>query len=65
MLPAIWAAKLDARESHSSLEIAGLGVLFLGLGLTLINWRCPQCNRYLYRRLYPSSCPRCGVTFHD
>ena len=28
-------------------------------------WRCPSCNRYLFRRFYPHTCPRCGVTFHD
>jgi hypothetical protein len=65
MLPAIWAARLDSRDSHSPLEIVGLAVLFVGFALTLINWRCPSCNRYLYRRIYPASCPRCGVTFHD
>jgi hypothetical protein len=65
MLPAVWAAKLNSRESHSPLEIAALAVIFVGFILTLINWRCPSCNRYLYRRIYPRSCPRCGVIFHD
>jgi hypothetical protein len=65
MLPAVWAAKLDSHELRSPREIVGVIVIFAGFILTLINWRCPRCNRYLYRRLYPSSCPRCGVTFHD
>jgi hypothetical protein len=65
MFPAAIAAKLNSRETHSPLELTGLAVFFVGLILTLINWRCPSCNRYLYRRIYPSRCPRCGVTFHD
>jgi hypothetical protein len=65
MLPAFFAAKLDSSKTHSPLEIAALAVIFVGFILTLINWRCPSCNRYLYRRLYPRSCPRCGVVFHD
>jgi len=65
MLPAVIAAKLNSEEIRSPLELAALAVVFVGLILTFINWRCPSCNRYLYRRIYPSSCPRCGVTFHD
>jgi len=65
MFPAVLVAKLDSRDTSSPSEIAGLAVFFVGFVLTLINWRCPQCNRYLYRRIYPSACPRCGVTFHD
>ena len=65
MLAAFWFARLDQREGHSAVEIAALAVLFVALILTFINWRCPSCNRYLFRRIYPSTCPRCGVTFHD
>jgi hypothetical protein len=65
MLPAIWAARLDSPKGRSTLEIMGLAVIFVGVTLTFINWRCPSCNRYLYRRIYPRTCPGCGVTFHD
>ena len=65
LLPAVWAAKLGSYEIRSPLEIIGLVVIFTGVILTLINWRCPRCNRYLYRRLYPRRCPRCDVIFHD
>ncbi|MCA1664638.1 MAG: hypothetical protein LC659_10275 [Myxococcales bacterium] len=65
MLPAAVAAKLDSRDIESPLELAALTVALVGVILTLINWRCPSCNRYLYRRIYPSRCPRCRVTFHD
>ena len=65
MLPAFVVARLDSRHIHSSREIGALAVFFVGFILTLINWRCPRCSRYLYRRIYPSTCPRCGVTFHD
>jgi len=30
-------------------------------GLTLYNWRCPACGRYLGRSFRPSFCPKCGV----
>ena len=65
MFFAFLAARIDSRETRSALEITALAVFFVGFFLTLINWRCPQCNRYLFRRIYPRSCPRCGVTFHD
>jgi rubrerythrin len=64
-LPAIWAATLDSPEGHSFVEITALTVVFVAVILTFVNWRCPRCNRYLFRRIYPSACPRCGVTFHD
>jgi hypothetical protein len=65
MLPAAVAARLDRQAGHSPLELAGLAVVFVAFVLTLVNWRCPECGRYLYRRIYPRTCPRCGVTFHD
>jgi hypothetical protein len=66
MFPAVIAAKLKSHEPvQSPLEMAALAVVIVGLILNFINWRCPSCNGYLYRRIYPSSCRRCGVTFHD
>jgi rubrerythrin len=65
MLPAIWAAKLNSPEGHSPVEVTALAALFIALILTFINWRCPACNRYLFRRIYPRSCPGCGVAFRD
>jgi hypothetical protein len=28
---------------------------------SLVNWRCPACNRYLYRDIYPRHCSGCGT----
>jgi hypothetical protein len=64
-VPAIWVAQLDSPNGHSSFEVVGLTLLSAALLLTFINWRCPSCHRYLFRRIYPSTCPGCGVTFHD
>jgi hypothetical protein len=65
MLCSFFAARLDSKEIRSPLEVAALVVLFVAVILTLINWRCPSCSRYLYRRFYPRRCPRCDVLFHD
>jgi hypothetical protein len=66
LLPAVIVAKLESPEApHSPLELTALAVVLVGVVLTFINWRCPRCSRYLYRRIYPRACPRCGVTFHD
>jgi hypothetical protein len=65
LLAGLWGANLNAPEVHSPGELTALAAIFVGLILTFINWRCPACNRYLFRRIYPRSCPRCDVAFRD
>jgi len=28
---------------------------------SIINWRCPACNKYLGKHISPSYCSKCGV----
>lgn len=37
--------------------IFAFGVLIV----SLINWRCPACRKYLGRGFPPTYCPKCGV----
>jgi hypothetical protein len=43
--------------------IVGIFVVVMGGGLvfSLLNWRCPACQRYLGKHMNPSFCHRCGV----
>lgn len=36
--------------------------LILGtLVFSLLNWRCPACNKYLGKGISPAFCPKCGA----
>lgn len=39
-----------------SLIIIGAAVIF-----SFINWRCPNCNKYLGRRMNINNCSNCGA----
>lgn len=32
-----------------------------GLAASIVNWRCPACNKYLGRSMDPSVCRKCGA----
>lgn len=38
-----------------------VGVAIFAAVFSLFNWRCPGCNRYLGRTLWPRYRSRCGV----
>jgi hypothetical protein len=40
--------------------IGGVAVAALLL-FSLVNWRCPSCNKYLGKGSAPTYCPKCGV----
>jgi len=43
-----------------------VGAVVLGFfGFSLVNWRCPACDRYLGQRLDPRECPSCGQVLRD
>ncbi len=44
--------------------IVGLAVIAF-FGYSLVNWRCPSCNRYFGQRLNPKRCSGCGTDFRD
>ncbi len=37
-----------------------LGIIFILLGFSVYNWRCPACNKYLGKSGIPKYCPKCG-----
>ena len=47
----------------SSSVVAAIFAVVMGGGLvfSLLNWRCPACQRYLGKHINPSFCHRCGV----
>lgn len=40
-------------------------VVLAFFGYSLVNWRCPACDRYLGQRLNPRQCPSCGQALRD
>lgn len=38
-----------------------LGYAVLAVGLSLVNWRCPACGKYLGRSLWIKFCSKCGA----
>jgi hypothetical protein len=43
--------------------LAFLAAASVFVATMLLVWRCPNCDRYLGRHLYPPSCARCGIAF--
>jgi len=62
---------VSAKSDRNSSSLAGIPAQYLGvagivlalcaLAFTLYNWRCPACNRYLGRVIFPRFCTKCGV----
>jgi rubrerythrin len=36
-------------------------LVFVALGFSWLNWRCPACRKSLGKSLSPTRCPHCGV----
>lgn len=47
-------------DKSTVLEV-GIGVILVALVFSLINWRCPACNKYLGKGPNPKFCSKCGV----
>ncbi|MGL5676431.1 MAG: hypothetical protein ACRDDX_08450 [Cellulosilyticaceae bacterium] len=45
-------------HKYGPFVLIGMLVVF-----TLINWRCPHCNKYLGKGRSPKYCPRCEIRF--
>lgn len=40
--------------------LTGLVLIIGGLIFSLFNWLCPNCNKYLGKRINPNFCSHCG-----
>lgn len=38
-----------------------LVAIIAGIIFSLINWRCPACNKYLGKTINPAFCSKCGT----
>ena len=47
-------------ETHVALCVIGIIIMFAGLILHVVKYRCPHCNAYLGRSPVPHYCPCCG-----
>lgn len=47
--------------SNLHLLIVAFVIVIIGLVFSLLNWRCPNCNSYLGKRINPKFCANCGV----
>ena len=45
------------------LYIGTFAVVFLGLIVVVVIWRCPGCWAYLGKELNPAQCPSCRARF--
>jgi len=69
LLPIILALIIGDRNGGTTIlgmeaEIFGIFAIVLvivALVFSLFNWRCPSCNKYLGREIYPKFCNKCGV----
>jgi hypothetical protein len=64
MLGAICVFLLIQRQwgDLSFVPLIAIGaVTLVAIIVSLFNWRCPACRRYLGRSLWPAYCSRCGV----
>jgi len=46
------------------LAIVVIGVVVIAI-ISIINWRCPACRKYLGKNLFVEHCPKCNVPFRD
>ena len=67
----VWALGLVANALTQQalwlgIAYGGLGIFFVGFGLTLSIYRCRVCNKYLSRfRPDKRKCPNCGAQVRD
>lgn len=43
------------------LLFVALVIIIAGLIISIFNWRCPSCNKYLGKKFNPKFCSNCGV----
>ncbi len=48
-------------NNQAYVTIACIVLVTCGVILSLINWRCPSCNKYLGKKFSPKFCSSCGT----
>jgi hypothetical protein len=61
----VFISGVDPEEVEPGVPIPGTGYfatyVIVAAIVSVYTWRCPVCKRWLGRRVYPRTCPRCGV----
>ncbi len=52
---------ISGRSSDDALAWVMLPLIAAVLIVSLLNWRCPACNRYLGKTMFPKFCGKCGA----
>ena len=47
--------------SPSIILVGAFAVIISVLVFSLLNWRCPSCNKYLGKAINPKFCSKCGT----
>jgi hypothetical protein len=45
----------------NTILVAAFAVIISVLVFSLLNWRCPSCNKYLGKAINPKFCSKCGT----
>jgi hypothetical protein len=45
----------------NTILVGAFGVIISVLIFSLLNWRCPSCNKYLGKAINPKFCSKCGT----
>lgn len=45
----------------STILVGAFAVIISVLVFSLLNWRCPSCNKYLGKAINPKFCSKCGT----
>jgi hypothetical protein len=59
--------EIDGRITNEGyLTIGGVALLIMPVVvITLINWRCPVCEKYLGNAINPKTCPHCKAELRN
>jgi rRNA maturation endonuclease Nob1 len=47
--------------SNSHLSVGAFGLIAIAIIFSLLNRRCPNCNKYLGKKMNSKYCASCGV----
>ncbi len=48
--------------NNDQIGMGGIGIVGAAVIYSFINWRCPNCNKYLGKQISPKNCSRCGAS---